>query len=132
MSVRNLILSGALVALMGFGATGCNENPVDTPGNGPANLKASSMSPTSVALEWDAVASATSYRVAWQGTGTAGSGSVDNVTATNYTVTGLQANTAYTFTVTGNTSTGSTDASTLTWAGATRFTETSTVSWPPW
>jgi hypothetical protein len=126
MNVRKLILSGAVVALMGFVTTGCNENPIADPGDGPTGLKASSMSETSVALQWDAVAGATSYKVSWSG-GAAGSGSVDNVTATTYTVTGLAANTQYTFSVAANDASGLGEASSITWAGATRFTETSTA-----
>jgi hypothetical protein len=127
MNVRKLFLSGAFAALMGFVAIGCNENPIADPGNGPANLKASSTSATSVALSWDALSGATSYRISWTGSGAAGSGSVDNVTGTTYEAEGLTANAQYTFSVAANTADGLSDASTIVWAGADRFNETSTA-----
>lgn len=127
MSVRKLILSSAMVALMGFVAIGCNENPTgDDPGTGSVSgLSASSMSATSVALKWNAATGATSYDVAWTPTTNtaAASGSV-SVTSTSAIATNLTAMTEYRFTVTPRNASGAMTASSLTWAGATRHNGT--------
>jgi hypothetical protein len=132
MSVRKLVLSSALVALMGFVAIGCNENPSDPINTGSVTgLKASSMSATSVALSWTAVTGATSYDVKWVpvSSATASSGST-SATGTSATATSLQANTEYTFTVTARDASGTIGTgSSIVWAGATRHTSTLTTQY---
>lgn len=129
MSVRKLILSSALVALMGFVATGCNENPSDPSIGDVTGLQASSMTATSVALRWNAVSGATSYEVKWAPTtvATANTGQV-TVTSPSATATGLTAGVEYRFTVTPSDASGAGTGSSITWAGASRHNTTATTS----
>ena len=116
MMFRNLILSCALA--LGIVAAGCNENPT-TPDAVVTGLAASSMSPTSVGLRWNAYAGASSYNVSWTG---ATSGSLTGVTTNTAVASGLNAGATYTFTVTAVDVSGpiSASASSITWAGAER------------
>ena len=104
MKIANLLLSGLLVAAMGFMATGCNENdpgtgPGDTNGPGaPRNIQATSLSSSSVGLKWEAPngvgdTGTITYRVTWTpSTGTSG-GNVDVPSGTSTTISNLAANT---------------------------------------
>jgi len=76
--------SGAVSATTGSG-TG-------TPPPAPTGLRATTIGPTSVSLAWNASAGATGYKV-YRGT------SVTTVTGTSATISGLNAATTYTFTV---------------------------------
>lgn len=126
MKFRNLFLAGAVAAVLGISATGCNENPTDPPGGGgpgnPTGLMASTQGPTSVALKWSAVTGATSYTVSWKATGSGDSGSTPGVTGTTYTVTNLTKGQRYTFTVRGVNADGASTGATIDWAAADRFT----------
>lgn len=128
MNALNRLMAGALVALMGVAATGCNENPTDpvNPGTlgAPTGLQASSMSATSVGLRWNAVTGATSYLVSWTPVGNpaAQSGNV-TVSTTSAAANNLTAGVRYTFSVQGVNADGNGTAATMDWAGAGRYTQ---------
>jgi hypothetical protein len=129
MKSRSLLMGGALIALLGLGAVGCNENPIDiTPTTGapnaPTGLQASSSSTTSVILNWTAAADTgtITYKVSYSTTGTGGSGSVDAGAATTKEVTNLTAGQLYKFAVTAVRNGVESAADTLSWMGANRYT----------
>lgn len=128
MKLRSLLMGGALVALLGIGVIGCNENPVvDEPVIGspkpPTALGASSKSPTSVLLSWTAAADTgtITYTLSWSSTGTGGTGSIPNIALTTATVTGLAEGALYKFSVVSNRSGKTSSADTLSFMGAGRF-----------
>lgn len=126
MSVRKLFLSSAIVALMGFVAIGCNENPSEPTTGSVSGLAASSHSATEVGLTWNAVSGATSYSVSWAPT--SGAGSSGSVSApANTSVAGpLTPGIEYTFSVAAVTASGTGTATTLRWAGAVRSDDAGT------
>lgn len=123
MNVRNLILTGA-IALAGIVATGCNENPTDTPPNdAPTDLQATSLSATEVGLRWNAPAGVTgaSYVVEW----TVGGVTQDTSTsATMIDLGGLTEGVEYTFSVTTMTTAGEGGMTSIVWSPASRHTQT--------
>jgi len=134
MKVRNFLLSGLVVAAMGFVAVGCNENPTDNPSTGnnplaPTSLMASATASDAVALKWTpATDSGTiTFKVAWKSSDATDSGSVSGLTATSQTVTGLKVGKQYTFSVTAVRGTLSSSAATVDAAGATRYGSTTSL-----
>lgn len=121
MNLRNLFLSAAAVALVGLAASGCNENPTEPTVGTPTNLEATSLTSSSVAVRWTAVAGATSYKMAWAPTTGAGVSGDVTVTGNMANATGLTVGTRYTFTVTATTADGVSPAATIQWAGAARY-----------
>lgn len=86
----------------------------------PENIRAASISATSVSLRWDASLNATSYIVAWRGTtGDTGSTSTEE---TGVVIPNLRVGSIYTFTVSSMRGTAQSDGASLAWATATRFT----------
>jgi hypothetical protein len=130
MKLKNLLLSGTIVALLGLMATGCNENPSEPTDGTPGpvtNLQATSLGSTSVGLSWTAPSgTGLTYNVSWapaSGGGT-DSGSVSGLTSTSHSVTsGLTAGKPYTFTVRSVRGTTTSSSASITWAGAQRFTD---------
>jgi len=133
MKVANLLLSGLVVAAMGFMATGCNENPSEPndPGEAgapaqPTNLMATSIGASQVALSWTAPVDTgvITYLVAWAPVtgGTASDSGSADVATTSHTVNGLATNLSYKFYVYSVRSSKSSAATTIEWAGAVRFT----------
>ena len=83
--------------------------------SGPANVRASNTSRTSVTLNWTnpATINYTSIRITWSPADNGGSANLSDTSRTTYTVSGLSAQKAYTFSVhgrTGNTTTPTTSA----------------------
>jgi hypothetical protein len=128
MKFRSFLFGSAVVAMLGITAVGCNDNPVVN-ANAPAavtNLKAVSLSATSVGLQWTASTGATSYLVSWKGQ-TAGDSASVTVTATTTPVT-VTTGQAYVFTVQAVNTDGTSAGTTVTWAPADRFTSDAATS----
>jgi hypothetical protein len=135
MKLNKYLMTGALVALMGIGVVGCNENdPVggDTTVTNVSALEANSMSSTSVALRWTAsTTTGATYRVVYGQVDAAGVslGAMDTLTgvsSTSVTVTGLtQVATggAYKFTVQTVSGTSVSTGASIMWAPAERKTK---------
>lgn len=94
------IASFCLLALVGFGLAGCDD---DDDGTGIVLLNAPSLSAeetdAGVVLTWTSVTGATTYRVQRGGEGGALSTIADNLSATTYTDTDVSPGTAYTYVV---------------------------------
>lgn len=125
MNIRNLALSGALVAMFALAAVGCNENPTDPTSTtaAPTNLKAVSINASTVALTWTASTTVgATYNISWKGQNSAAVGS-QTATGTSTTVSGLNAE-AYDFTVKAvSGGAESTTGATVTWAPAARYAD---------
>lgn len=128
MKFKNFLMGGMIATLAAFFIVGCNENP-DDPGNGDGdeveavtNLKAVSLSATSVGLSWNAsTTTGATYKVEWMN-GTTSVGTAD-VSGTSTTVNGLIEGTAYAFTVVAvDADDNESDPVSVTWAPAARFT----------
>jgi hypothetical protein len=125
MKLRNLALSGALVAVWALGAVGCNENPVDDPGTvaAPSNVQAVSLGdPGDVGLMWTASSeTGVTYTVSWQSSSSADAGSKPSITGTTTTIDNLKAE-EYTFSVKAVKGSAESTVATVKWAPATRYT----------
>lgn len=135
MKSKNFLLGGLMVAIMGFMAVGCNENPT-TPGDGtaptaPTALQATSLSETAVGLKWKASTDtgAITYKVSWRVSGsTVDSNSADvSGGAVTYTVQNLTAGKVYEFNVQAVRSAKLSSKATITWAGAKRSGNTVSI-----
>lgn len=145
MNLKNLtplLMGGLMMAALGFGSTGCNENtvdPNDSTGNGtapsaPTGLMAVTQGPTQVGLKWtpSTDTGSISYSIEAIPTGAVVAGDTVRVTAavgaSTVTVTGLGSNKAYTFHVYSVRSTvKSTSSAQITWAGASRHSTSGTT-----
>ncbi len=136
MKIANFLLSGLLVASMGFMATGCNENPTEPGDNNnpgaplaPKNVQVTSLGAASVGLKWEAPADTgtITYRVKWVPETGSDSGSVDVATTSTSISSGLAINKAYTFSVYSVRSNVMSSAISIKWAGAQRYGQTESI-----
>ena len=126
MKFKHLLMSGLIMALAGFFVVGCNENP-DDPNDPnpdevapPTGLMAVSMD-GAVMLKWTASADADTYVVTWDDGTT--ELSTEDITYTEYKVEGLTNGTVYTFSVVAvDAAAEESDAATISWAAALRYT----------
>jgi hypothetical protein len=86
---------GARVSLLS--STGCQ--PPSTTCGAPSSLNATNIAQTSATLGWAAVSGATSYNLQWKVTTASTWTTVSNLTTTSYNLTGLTANTGYSYQV---------------------------------
>ena len=86
----------ALVAMIGFSMAACGGDDTPPVFNGPANLRTTAGTATTVTITWDAVSDATGYKVLNSTTSTV---LAENVTGTSYEITGLTAFTRTTIAV---------------------------------
>lgn len=136
MKSKNFLLGGLMVAIMGFMAVGCNENPTTPDDTGtaptpPTALQATSLSETAVGLKWKASTDtgAITYKVSWRVSGsTVDSNSADvSGGAVTYTVQNLTAGKVYEFNVQAVRSAKLSSKATITWAGAKRSGNTVSI-----
>lgn len=128
MKVKNFLLGGLVVAMMGFIATGCNENPTDpidsTAPTAPSDLQATSLSDTEVGLKWKASTDTgvITYKVSWREKGTTTDAGTADVTggAVSKTVQGLTAGKVYVFDVQSVRDSKTSSKVSVEWAGAKR------------
>lgn len=132
MKLKNLLMNGAMLAMLGFVVVGCNENTiVDPPPSGTkpqpvSGLQATSTGPTSVGLKWTKSPSDTgtaniTYNV--KASSTLDSVSINNLPkgTTTSSVTGLVIGRRYTFSVSAVNGTEVSTSTTIDWAGAIRM-----------
>ena len=82
----------------------------DTTISPPTNVRAVTISPTSISVTWNPVAGATSYEVNYE-TGSMPISIISTVSGTSYTHTGLQPNTTYHYYVAARNNMGTSDLS---------------------
>lgn len=139
MKLNKYLMTGALVALMGIGVVGCNENPTgDDPGTvtNVSALEANALSASSVGLRWTAsTTTGASYRVVYgqvdaSGVALGTMDTVSGITGTSTTITGLtQVATggSYRFTVHTVSGTSVSTGASINWAPAERFVNDAAV-----
>ncbi len=133
MKLTSFLMAGLLVASCGIVATGCNENPTDTPSTGsvgtPSSLKATSVDASSVRLAWNAPndTAIASYMISYSAQSTVDSSQVTVTPSSTvgqlYTVTNLKPGVEYRFYVRAVRGSDMSSAATVNWAGASRYSD---------